>query len=237
MLDAISTSQLAMNIDQLKLQTISNNIANINTPGFKKEHLEQLEFNDFLIPSISQAMQQVSKQELSVQGTLMQTDNPKDFALSGAGYFQVQGELGVYYTRRGDFHLNQKGELVTATNEQVLGRGGVIQIDSDTFSVDKQGNLLVDHKKVDKLQLAQFEHPETLRYVGNGLYQSDESPNLMNANTQVLQGFIEQSNVKSIDEMMQMVSTSRHFEATQKILRTADSMLSMAINQLGESNV
>jgi flagellar basal body rod protein FlgG len=235
-LDAIGTSQLAMNVDQLKLQTISHNIANINTPGFKRELLEQVEFNDFLQPP-TDAMQQVYKQEISIQGTLVQTNNPKDFALSGAGYFQVQGEQGVYYTRRGDFHINQKGELVTATGENVLGGGGAIQIDNESFSIDGQGTLFIDHRKVDQLQLAHFEHPEMLRYMGNGLYQSQESPNSMNAQTKVLQGFIEQSNIKSVDEMLHMVSTSRHFEACQKVLRTADSMSATAINQLGESNV
>lgn len=106
MLDALSASQLAMDIDQLKLQAISNNVANINTPGFKKETLEQIQFNELIQPSTTQAMQQVQKEEIRTQGTLSQTNNPKDLALSGSGYFQVQGEQGVYYTRRGDFHLN-----------------------------------------------------------------------------------------------------------------------------------
>jgi len=237
MLDAISASQLAMDVDQLKLQTISHNIANINTPGFKRELLEQVAFNDLLLPSTTEAQQQVYKQEVPLQGTVVQTNNPKDFALNGAGYFQVQGEQSVYYTRRGDFHVNQKGELVTTTGENVLGTGGVIQIDSESFTIDGQGNLFVDHRKIDQLQLAHFEHTETLRYAGNGLYQSEENPSPMSANTKILQGFIEQSNIKSIDEMLHMVSTSRHFEASQKVLRTADSMMATAINQLGEGNV
>lgn len=236
MLDAIGVSQLAMDVDQLKLQSISNNVANINTPGFKKATLEQTEFNELLQPSINLAMQQVQKEEIYTQGTVTQTNSPEDLALRGDGYFQVQGEEGVYYTRRGDFHLSNRGELVTATGEILLGHSGGIQVDGESFTIDKQGVLYIDHRKVDQLQLAHFEHPERLHYVGNGLYQSDESPTTQ-ANTQVLQGFIEQSNIKSIDEMLNMVSTSRHFEANQKVMRAANNLLATAINQLGESNV
>jgi len=182
-------------------------------------------------------MQQLTKEELKTQGTLIQSNNPHDLAISGTGYFQVQGEQGIYYTRRGDFHLNTKGELVCATGERVLGNTGTIQIDSEHFSIDKQGAISVDNHKIDQLQIAQFEHAEGLRYSGNGLYQTEESPITSSSSTKVLQGFIEQSNSKSIDEMLDMVSTSRHFEANQRIMRTADHLLATAINQLGESNV
>lgn len=237
MLDAIGASQLAMDVDQLKLHAITNNIANMNTPGFKKEFIEQANFNEWLQPSVNTALGQLHKDELTTQGALRQTNNAKDLALSGTGYFQVQGEQGIYYTRRGDFHLNAKGELVTATGEHVLGSSGIIQIDKEPFSIDHQGTISVDHHKIDQLQIAQFEHPEILQYIGNGLYQSDEPPTPIRSTTQVLQGFIEQSNTKSIDEMLNMVSTSRHFETSQRIMRTADNLLSTAINHLGESNV
>jgi flagellar basal body rod protein FlgG len=237
MIDAISTSQLAMDVDQLKLQAISHNIANINTPGFKKELLEHSPFNELINPSATQALHQVQQEQLNTQGTLTQSHSPTDFALSGNAYFQVQGENGLYYTRRGDFHLSNKGELVTATGETVLGTAGVIQIDNESFSVDKQGMIFVNHTKVDQLQLAHFEHQQDLRYVGNGLYQTDETPTPDSLHTQVLQGFVEHSNIKSIDEMLDMVATSRHFEASQRVMRTADSLLATAINQLGEGNV
>ncbi len=237
MLDAISTSQLAMNIDQLKLQAINHNVANINTPGYKKETLEQASFAQWVDASISQAAQHLQKETVTVQGTLMQTNKNTDLALRGDGYFQVQGEQGIYFTRRGDFHLNAHGELVTATGETVLSSNGSIQIDNDSFTIDKQGFIFIDHQKTDQIQLAHFQHPEHLIDMGNGLYQSSESPDTAMNNSAVLQGFIERSNTTSIDEMLSMVNTSRHFEANQRILRTADNLLSSAINQLGESNV
>lgn len=241
MFDAITATQLAMDFDQLKLQSISQNISNMNTPGFKKQCVENTGFDTYLQANVNVTVNHVTQHldpsQIKTQGTVNQTQNPNDIALSGNGYFQVQGEQGIFYTRRGDFQVNNQGELATATGETLLGKGGVIKVDNNAFTLDAQGGLFIDHHQVDQLNIVQFNQPKLLRYAGNGLYQSDESPIPVGVNTQVLQGFIEQSNVKSIDEMMDMVKTSRHFEANQRVMRTADNLLATAINQLGEGNV
>ena len=237
MFDAITATQLAMEVDQLKLQSISQNVANMNTPGFKKQLVEQNGFAEHLHVEMNNVVQELQRSQIKTQGTFNQTHNPNDMALAGDGYFQVQSEQGVFYTRRGDFQVNSQGELATATGESLLGKGGVVKIDDNSFTIDAQGALFIDHHKMDQLNVVQFNQPDQLRYVGNGLYQTDESPIPADSNTRVLQGFIEQSNVKSIDEMMDMVKTSRHFEASQRVMRTADNLLATAINQLGEGNV
>lgn len=237
MIDAIDLSQFAMNVDQLKLQTLSHNTANINTPGYKKEHLELNAFSELLGADITHALEHVDKELINTQGALNQTNKTTDIALSGAGYFQVQGEYGTFFTRRGDFHLNAQGELVTATGERVQGLSGTIQLDGDSFSIDRQGVISINQQKIDQLFIAHFEHPEHLIEIGNGLYQTEEAPENAAGHTKILQGFLEQANTKSVDEILEMVSTSRHFEACQRILRTADTMLAGAINQLGEGNV
>lgn len=237
MFDAITATQLAMDYDQLKLQSISQNISNMNTPGFKRQLVENAGFDTHLQANVNQVAQQLDQSHLKTQGVVNQTKNPTDLALSGEGYFQVQGEQGIFYTRRGDFQVNNQGELTTATGETVLGKGGVIKVDDHAFTVDAQGALFIDHHKVDQLNIVQFDQPQLLSYRGNGLYQGEESPIPVGANTKVHQGFIEQSNVKSIDEMMDMIKTSRHFEANQRVMRTADNLLATAINQLGEGNV
>lgn len=237
MLDAITASQLAMDRDQLKFQSISQNIANMNTPGFKKQAVEQMGFDEHLQPEMGALIGQTQTLQIKTQASLSQTRNPNDLAISGDGYFQVQSDKGIFYTRRGDFSVNAQGELATATGEILLGHSGALRVHDNAFTVNPQGALIMDHHPVDKLNLMQFNQPQALRYVGNGLYQSDESPTPCNGQTRILQGFIEQSNVKSIDEMMDMVKTSRHFEANQRIMRTADNLLATAINQLGEGNV
>jgi flagellar basal body rod protein FlgG len=237
MLDAITATQLAMEFDQLKLQSISQNVANMNTPGFKRQLVESNGFDELLQPQLNTVIQQMQRTQIKTQGTLNQTHQPTDVALTGNSYFQVQSEQGVYYTRRGDFQINNQGELCTATGETVLGKGGTIKVEGSNFTIDAQGSLYIDHHKVDQLNIVQFNQPQMLQYTGNGLYQTEESPNPSDGSTRVLQGFIEQSNVKSIDEMMDMVKTSRHFESSQRVMRTADNLLATAINQLGEGNV
>ncbi|MFI4918174.1 MAG: flagellar hook-basal body protein [Legionellales bacterium] len=237
MLDAITTAQLAMDFDQLKLQSISQNVANMNTIGFKKQLLEHASFDDQLQPQMSNMVSQLQTSQMNAQGSFSQTQNPMDVALSGDGYFQVQNEQGIFYTRRGDFQINNQGELVTATGETLLGNSGTVKVDDSTFTLNAQGAVFIEHRQVNQLNIMQFNQPEQLRYVGNGLYQTNESPTPSASNTRVLQGFIEQSNVKSIDEMMDLVKISRHFEASQRVMRTADSLLATAINQLGEGNV
>ncbi len=237
MFDAITATQLAMEADQLKLQSISQNVANMNTPGFKKQLVELNAFDEHLQVQMNNIVQQLQRSQIKTQGTFNQTHNMNDMALTGDGYFQVQSEQGIFYTRRGDFQVNRHGELSTATGEIILGKGGSIKIDDNAYTVDAQGILYIDHHQVDQFNIVQFNQPNQLNYVGNGLYQTDEPPNPSDHHTRVLQGFIEQSNVKSLDEMMDMVKTSRHFEANQRIMRTADNLLATAINQLGEGNV
>lgn len=237
MLDALTASQFAMQMDQLKLQTISQNIANMNTPGFKRQLLETRGFDEQLQANASDVLLQTDKAQLKTQGIMAQTRNVTDIAIAGEGYFTVQGEQGLFYTRRGDFQINAQGELTTQTGETVLGKSGVIRVEDSSFTIDAQGSILVNHRKIDQLHIVQFEHALDLQYAGNGLYQSSEPPNSVNANTRIMQGFLEQSNVKSVDEMMDMVKLSRHFEASQRVMRASDNLLSNAINQLGEGNV
>ncbi|MFI4962441.1 MAG: flagellar hook-basal body protein [Legionellales bacterium] len=237
MLDAITATQLAMDFDQLHIQTLSHNVTNMNTPGFKRQLIDGIAFDEHLRPQTNSLLNQLHQSELTTQGTLSQTHTSTDLAISGGGYFQVQGEQGIYYTRRGDFQINSQGELATATGETLLGTNGVVKVENASFNIDTQGALSIDNRKVDQLNLVRFNQPEQLNYLGNGLYSTQESPIPIDGSTRVLQGFIEQSNVKSIDEMMDMITISRHFEANQKVMRTADNLLSTAINQLGEGNV
>ena len=167
----------------------------------------------------------------------MQSGRPSELALSGEGYFEVQTDEGIFYTRRGDFHVNEHGELATITGAKLLGKSGVLRVDDNAYTIDKSGALFVDNHQIDQINIVQFSNPSALNYQGQGLYNSLEAPVPTNNATHVLQGFLEQSNVKSMDEMMEMVKTSRHFEASQRVMRSADGLLSSAIKQLGEGNV
>lgn len=237
MLDAITATQVAMLQDQVRLQSISQNVSNMQTPGYQRQWVDGLNFDEQIQAQMMTVSEQMSLSNDHKQGTLTQSRQATDLALTGNGYFEVQTDKGVFYTRRGDCHINEHGELTTATGAGFLGQNGIIRVDDNAFRIDANGAVLIDNHKVDKLSIMTFKHPEQLRYLGQGLYETIETPTPIDNNTHVLQGSLEQSNVKSIDEMMSMLTTSRHFEASQRVMRTADSLLATAINQLGESNV
>ncbi|MBA2655970.1 MAG: flagellar hook basal-body protein [Tatlockia sp.] len=236
MIDAIKSTQLAMISDQNRLQTINQNISNMLTPGYKQQ-LVDLSFKEQLSTELNPAFPQLQNAHNLTQGPMMHTKASTDLALAGEGFFVVHTEKGLLYTRRGDLHLNEHGELSSFTGGLVMGRSGSIVINDNEFSVDKKGNISIGDQKIDQLRIVKFSSNQPLSYLGQGLYQSSESPLPAESTTPVLQGYIEQSNVKSVDEMMELVKTSRHFEASQHVMRIADGLLSTAITQLGEGNV
>ena len=237
MLDAITATQVAMLQDQMRLQSINQNVANMQTPGYKRQLLESTGIDNHFQAQMAAVEQQMQRATQPLQGTVIQSNRPNELALTGDGFFEVQTDQGIFYTRRGDFQVNGQGELTTATGARLLGKGGAIRVDDNAFTVDINGNLFIGQRKIDQLNIVQFTHPEQLNYQGQGLYTTQEAPQPADSSTHVLQGSLEQSNVKSIDEMMNMIKTARHFESSQRVMRTADQLLSTAINQLGEGNV
>lgn len=229
MLDAITAAQVAMAQDQLRLQSINQNISNMNTVGYKREILETSAFDHYMEYTHAHA-----------QGPLVQTRNAHDFALTGNGFFEVQTDQGVFYTRRGDFHVNQTGALVTATGAALSGLNGAIHLDDSAFSVNSEGIISINDQPIEQFKIVYFKDTQSLRYLGQGLYASDTTPLLANSSAEnrshVMQGFIEQSNVKSVDEMMELIKTSRHFESSQRVMRARNNLLSTAISQLGVRN-
>ena len=237
MLDAITATQVALLQDQLRLQSISQNVSNMQTPGYKRQLIEGAGFDEQIQAQMATVLESMQSSTQTQQGTFVQSGVPHELALAGEGYFEVQTDEGLLYTRRGDFHVNEQGELATTTGARLMGKGGVLRVDDNPFTIDRSGALFIDQHQVEQINVVQFSDSNALNYKGQGLYESLEKPLPTSSATHVLQGYLEQSNVKSVDEMMDMVKTSRHFEATQRVMRTADGLLSMAINQLGEGNV
>lgn len=236
MLDAINTAHIALLQDELRMQAISQNIANMQTPGYQRIVSENQRFYDTLNASLETVRRDLQQNIQSVQGVLNATARPTDLAISGAGYFEVQTAEGVLYTRRGDFQVGATGNLETASGATILGENGAIQVDG-RFTINAAGDVLIDGQKTQQIRLVQFANPQALKPLGNGLYQSTEDPIPRAHESKILQGYFEQSNVKSIDEMMTLLQTSRHFQASQRLLTTANHLLATAIHELGESNV
>ncbi|MBW2564427.1 MAG: flagellar basal-body rod protein FlgF [Deltaproteobacteria bacterium] len=231
-----------------RMQVISNNLANINTSGFKKDkgHFRIIDSPDSIKEdlekkSISEEKQQPplwlkfdTKTDFS-SGPLKHTGNPLDLALEGDGFFCIKTAQGTQYTRNGNFSLDQDGMLVTMDGLPVLGEGGPINIEGNTFIVDVKGNISIDGSQVDTIKIVGFQNPDTLKKTGNSLFKiADKNAVETKAeNTGVSQGFIELSNVNAIRMMTEMIEVLRGYESYQKAIKTADEANAKAINDVG----
>jgi flagellar basal-body rod protein FlgF len=231
-----------------RMQVISNNLANINTSGFKKDkgHFKIIDSPDSIKEdldkkSISKENQQPplwlqfeTKTDFSA-GSLKHTGNPLDLALDGDGFFCIKTEQETQYTRNGNFSLDQDGTLVTMDGLPVLGEGGPITIEGNAFSVDKKGNISVDGNLVDQIKIVGFEKQDALKKEGNSMFAIFDKNAIGSRveNTAVSQGFIELSNVNAVRMMTEMIEVLRGYESYQKAIKTADEANAKAINDVG----
>jgi flagellar basal-body rod protein FlgG len=177
-------------------------------------------------------------------GNLVETGGKFDLALNGPGFFKVQGEEGqTYYTRDGSFTINREGNLSTLDGREVLGTGGPINVNGEEFEVLSDGRVIVDGVEAGALDIVDIQNREFLRKIGDNLYDivRDENeepyPDIdlgENPYTgEVLQGYLEESNVNAITEMVEMITLLRDFETGQKTIRTHDEMMDKASNEIG----
>ena len=239
-----------------RLQVLSNNLANVNTVGFKQDkgHFKVFDQNAMtnsntlpLRLAQTQApsywMQFSSYPEFS-SGELKKTGNLFDLALIGKGFFCVRTPQGIQYTRKGDFTISSEELLVTQEGWPVLGESGEIPVkikspsgDIREFTVSEDGNVTVDGAQVDRLRIVDFPLPGSLEKVGNTLFR----PTNPNQNGQVIedieisQGFLELSNVNVIKMMTEMIEVLRGYESYQKMIRAIDDMNAKVISDVGRS--
>jgi flagellar basal-body rod protein FlgG len=243
-----------MNAQQAQMDTISNNLANVSTNGFKGSRAV---FEDLLYQTIRQpganstqqtelpsgiqlgtGVQQVATERLYTQGNLQQTGNSKDVAINGQGFFQVQMPDGTTaYTRDGSFQTNSQGQLVTSSGYQVLPAITIPQnatsltIGSDgVVSVTTAGSTATT--QIGSLQIATFINPTGLDAKGENLFQETTSSGTPNVATPGLngagtlnQGYVEASNVNVVQELVNMIQTQRAYEINSKAVTTSDQML------------
>lgn len=252
-----------------KMDTIANNIANVNTPGFKRD---QLAFQEFLtaaekeqtvmnVPRVPASiesfydMQGGDKSYVDLkgsftdfsQGPLRHTGNNFDCAIDGKGFFEVLTPQGLRFTRAGNFTMDGNGKLVTKDGYPVLKAGGeggdpssrtITLNQADTFSIGDGGEIMQGTDVLGKLSVVNATDRDALEKVGNNLFnfRANKNPELVTiTNPSVKQGFIETSNVNIVQEMTDMISTSRVFESTQKAISTYDSMSDKLVNVVGKT--
>ena len=239
MADIMAIVNQTMNADSERLRSISQNLANVNTEGYKREVVTQ-RFDHLMSNSLSQGITSTRDslrphivRDLS-QGILKQTGQSMDVALNGTGFLQVTKNGETYFTRKGHLAVDAQGVLSLTTGERMSGVNGEIRIDGTNIEIDTEGNISQLGVGVGKLELVHFEDASQLGYIGNGLFTLGNAKQESEGNTRIQQKFIEVSNVDTLTEMTALIEATRHFEASSQVLKGYDSMLDSAINTLAD---
>ena len=259
MLRALYTAASGMEAQQLNIDTIAHNLANVNTSGFKQR---KAQFQDLLYQNIRQAgasntatteipvglqvglgTKPVATEIIFSQGDFASTSNPTDVVIQGQGFFQIRQANGqIAYTRNGNFHMNRDGNLVTSEGD-LLDPQITIPQDQIGITIGSDGTVSVmqagqsQPQQVGKIELASFQNPSGLENIGKNLFLSTQASGEAVTGTPgetgfgtILQGYVEQSNVSVVEEMVNMIVSQRAYEANSKVIRTADEMFTQANN-------
>lgn len=244
-----------MNAQQTRLDAISNNLANADTTGFKRDIAVSKSFPELLMrrmgddgvyetpfgsadvaPIIGKIGLGVETNELYTdfeQGSFKQTSTHTDMALSGEGFFAVETPNGERYTRNGNFLVGKEGILVTKEGYPVLGEKGYIQVADDRFTVNQDGMVYSenDMQLIDRFKIVRFDNERYLQKMGSSLYKDTDitGPAYIAEGKErpvVLQSYVETSNVNVVNEMVSMIEVNRAYEANQKTIQAQDTMMS-----------
>ena len=233
MSDTISVLAAAMRADADAVRMIGQNVANADVTAYRRQvPVQSAAFAELLGDSTVSTEAAVD----SRTGTLKTTSEPLNLALEGDGFFVLQAAGGrTVYTRRGDFRVSAEGLLTAASGEPVLGMSGPIQLGSAIPTIEADGTVRSGTDAIDQLQVVHFGDETKLQYLGNGLYADPGDAAASEAGYAIVrQGFLETSNVTPVTEMVQLMETMRHFEASQRLVRGYDELLQKAISELGK---
>jgi len=220
-----------------EMSVVAHNIANAATTGFRKEGVV---FSEFVVglgrqePSVSMALGN-TRQTLTLQGAMSQTNGNFDFAIEGDGFFQLETAQGPRLTRAGLFTPNQVGELVNPDGHRLLDLGGApifIPPDAQQVTMARDGTLSADGAPIAQVGVFQPQDPVTLTRAAGTLFQV-EGEIIPVAQPQILQGFLEDSNVNPMIELTRMIDVQRAYERGQRMLDREDERIRSVIQALG----
>lgn len=257
MVKGLYTAYTGMINQQNRMDVLTNNLANADTNGYKKEGATSQAFDDILAYKIKDSSEGyrlakrlgVNNPGVKVgegytdfsQGSLKTTGNTYDLALTDSGFFTVEytnksGESSVKYTRDGNFTLTQEGALVTQEGDPVLDVSGQpIKIDPKlTTEINTEGQIIQNGRVVATIQVTDFEDYNYLEHFGENYFQPVEGAEETEPAGKVYSGYLEASNISVVSEMVNMITVSRAYESNQKVITTYDSTLDIAANQLGK---
>ena len=224
----------ASNVLLAKNDMISNNLANINTTGFKRDDV----VFDIMETGYNEDIPLDQYTDFN-QGDLKSTGNLLDFGISGDGFFTVEAQEGQLFTRNGHFSISEEGIIEDSFGNKVLGTSGPVEVLGENgvpgeIRITEKGEVMVDGDIINKLLITNFEDKHELEKVGNNLFKPNEGITGEAIETNgIVQGFLETANINPVSEMVNLIDMHRQFEATQKVMRTFDEITDDAINDVG----
>lgn len=254
MIRGLYTAATGMNVQTKKMDVIANDMANVNTTGYKKDVTVISSFGEVLTKRINDMQNNVPNNKdigtMSLgakvdevytqftQGSVVATGNQTNVAIQGDGFFVVDTPAGEAYTRDGSFTVNQYGDLVTSEGYSIRGTEGPIQLGEEFLSeggelvIKTNGEVYLSGNYIDQLQLVNFDNTRSLTKLDDNLFQSTGERQEFTGS--IIQGYLETSNVNSVTAMVDMITVSRAYEANQKALQTHDTLLGKAVNDLAK---
>lgn len=248
MFRGIYASGTAMLTQEKRMDVISNNVANMNTVGFKEDEMISRSFRDELISKLDETnmvnqIQEVGPYNHGIhvdqvitafkEGPLMETGNYTDTAIEGDGFFVVNTDAGERYTRNGVFKVTNEGILVNQDNFPVQGENGEINVGAGEFTVLRNGEVYnAAGELADTIRLVAFDNNTLLRKEGNNLYYNTNA-NMQESNATIRQYYMEGSNVDGVTTMVEMIKAYRNYETNQRVIQSMDSVAARTV-ELGK---
>jgi flagellar basal-body rod protein FlgG len=254
---SLYSAATGMEAQQLNLNTIANNLANVNTPGFKRS---KIEFQDLLyqkprasgsdsgggnlVPTgieVGNGSRVAATSKVFTQGQLTQTGEKFDVAIQGDGFFEVQRADGtIGYTRDGSFKLNAQGQMVNVDGLPLIGGFQPIPAGASAVNIAQNGEVTVQSASGTqsfRLTMTRFANPSGLRSLGGNLYEETAASGTPESGSpseagfgSIIQGYTEASNVNIVEEMVNLIVAQRAYEINSKSIQTSDEMLQNVAN-------
>jgi len=255
LIKGLYTAGAGMMLQMARQDVVANNLANVNTGGYKKQIAVAQAFPNMLISRLGEIKKNIEGEYQPVpvkligglgtgaaiekiytdftMGNIRKTDNATDLALNSDGYFAVLTPQGERYTRNGQFKINNEGILTTNQGYPVLDTGDqTISLEGE-FSIDEMGNISVNGESIARLKMVRFENPQYLERQGDNLVAAQEEAGTILERPGILQGYTEDSNINAVKEMVELINVVRAYESMQKVVQAEDETTQVAIDQVG----
>lgn len=225
------------------MDVVANNIANMNTNGFKGEkmmfveHLVKSRGGEKVLGAKLSFVRDIATMVDMAEGPLERTGNPLDLAISADGFFVVQTDDGERYTRNGRFQLDDGGQLVNQNGEPLLSTGNqpfFLAPEDTEITISRDGTISTNNGDLGRIKLVRFENPQRLERSADGLFAAKEPPQDVES-PEIQQGMLEGSNVQPIFEMAKMIDIHRSYDGVRKFIEREDERMRNMVREMGRT--